>query len=93
MNKLKITKNLYKTIEKEVYEKFPWTDFKIRFLENTDYRLEVVFYYKGKKEKTTCIITNDSLKDYDEAETFTKDYMKSLEAEINRLINSENERN
>lgn len=93
MNKLKITKNLYKTIEKEVYEKFPWTDFKIRFLENTDYSLEVDFYYKGKKEKMTFMITNDILKDYDEAESFAKDYIKNLEFEINRLINSEIERN
>lgn len=93
MNKLKITKNLYKTIEKEVYKKFPWTDFKIRFLENTDYRLEVDFYYKGKKEKVVFNVNNDMLIQFEGAEDFARAYVRHLEIEINRLINSENERN
>lgn len=93
MNKLKITKNLYKTIEKEVYKKFPWTDFKIRFLEDMNYILEVDFYYKGKKEKTTFMITNDILIQFEGAEDFARAYVRHLEIEINHLINSKNERN
>lgn len=89
MNKLKITKNLYKTVEKNVYEKFPWTNFRVRFLENADYRFEVDFYYNGKIKRANCTINNDILKDFEEAEDFAKEYIRNLEFEINRLIDSE----
>ena len=93
MNNLQMTKKYIKKIEKEVYKKFPWTDFKIRFLEDIDYRLEVYFYYKGKKAKLFFDVNNDMLIQFEGAEDFARAYVRYLEIEINRLINSKNERN